>query len=108
MPLPLQLVCKQRDKSIFPISYRFMSEGPSSFQKHLSYIAETQDASQPPEEDDIRRIFEIIEGSAGAFMKEVFTNGAAECSIAENGFLPLFFRRRRCTTWAIHESIIPH
>jgi hypothetical protein len=86
-----------------------MGEGPPALQKHFSHITKTQFVAEPPkddEKDDIRRVFEIIEGSAGAFIKNVFASRAAEYPVSEDGFFALFFRRKGCTVWAIHGSLL--
>jgi hypothetical protein len=77
LPIALssQLVRKQRGKSSFPIPYRFVGKSPSTLQKHFSHITKTQFVAQPPnddKEDDIRRVFEIVEGGARALVKQVF------------------------------------
>jgi hypothetical protein len=86
-----------------------MGEGPPALQKHFGNITKTQFVAQPPqddEEDDIRRIFKIIEGSAGAFIKKVFASRAAEYPIPEDSFFALFFRGKGCTVWATHRSLL--
>src|SRR5258708_32361393 len=77
LPIPLssQLVRKQRGKSSFPIPDRFVGESPSTLQKHFSHITKTQFVAQTPnddKEDDIRRVFEVVEGGARALVKQVF------------------------------------
>jgi len=42
-----------------------MGKGPPTLQEHLSHITEAQFVTQPPEDDeenDIRGVFEIVEG----------------------------------------------
>jgi hypothetical protein len=86
-----------------------MGEGLPALQEHFSSITKTQFVAEPPkddEEDDIRRVFEIIEGSVGAFIKNVFASRAAEYPVSEDGFLASFFRGKGCTVWAIHGSLL--
>jgi hypothetical protein len=100
-----QLVRNQRSKSSFPIPYGLMGKRPPTLQKHLGHITEAQFVTQPPEDDeenDIRGVFERVERSACALIKKVFAGRAAECPISQDGFLALFFRRRRGTRGAIH------
>src|SRR6266567_6179253 len=59
-----QLLCHQWSKPLFPCSNCLIREFPSSFEKHLGKISQTQLVSEPPQdnqEDDIGGIFQEVE-----------------------------------------------
>jgi len=62
-----QLLCHQWSKPLFPCSNCLRRKPPSSFEKHLGKISQTQLVSKPPQdnqEDDIGGILQEVERSS--------------------------------------------
>jgi hypothetical protein len=58
-----------------------MGEHEASLQEHLSQVPQAQFVAEAPQDDeqhDVRRVFQEIEGCAGAFVEGAPTRGLPE------------------------------
>jgi hypothetical protein len=107
--LDAELISKQRGKTGFPVVNCLVAEDKTPFQKHLGEITQAQCVALPlqnDEQDKISGIFQKVERCARAFVEGVPAPRAAKRSIAQRGFLVLFFGCRGCAIWAVHGSLL--
>ena len=106
-PAP-QLIRNEESKARFPFPDRLMGEDPTTIEKHLSQISQTQLVAQSPQHDeqhDIGGIFQIVKWSSCAFIEGTLTGRAVERLIAKRGLLRLFFGGRGLAVWAVHGAL---
>ena len=74
-PAP-QLIRNEESKARFPFPDRLMGEDPTTIEKHLSQISQTQLVAQSPQHDeqnDIGGIFQKVERSTTPLIESVMT-----------------------------------
>jgi len=78
---------KQWGKPFFPVPHRFMRELVSTHEKHLRQIPQTEFVSQPAQYDlehDVSGKLEVIEWSAGSFIRFAVTIATTEHWVTES------------------------
>jgi len=106
-PLALgsQLPNKKRSEALFPIAYRLVCEGKSTYQKEFSDIAVAEFVAKSAEEslkNDVSGNFQKIEGSASPFVEGATTVAAAVDLIAQGGGALELDRAFGLTVRAVH------